>query len=314
MLQNPYFSVIIPLYNKEKHIKDTLNTVLAQTFKDFEVIVVNDGSTDGSEAEVDKIKDDRIKVFSIENHGVSNARNYGVKQASSDFIVLLDADDFWKTNHLENLNQLQNKFPNCGLYATAYEHLFNSRIAPANYYKISKQANWSGILEDFFESSYINCIASSSSVMIPKNVYETVEGFNPLYNSGEDIDLWIRIALKYPVAFSNEVSVIINRTADNQASKKSINARKHFDLDMFTEEMNHKSLKKYLDMNRFSIGIQHKLVGNDLEAKKVISKINLNNLNAKQRLLLQMNSTTLKLMLQLKNSLSKSGIGLSAFR
>lgn len=309
-----HFSVIIPLYNKEKHIKTTLESVLTQTFSDFEVIVVNDDSTDNSLAEVSKIKDDRIHLFTIENQGVSHARNFGVSKASSNNIVLLDADDFWKPYHLENLKTLQKTFPDCGLYATAYKSLFGSKTITSEYYKIPKQENWLGIVTDFFESSSIHCIASSSSVMIPKKVYEDVGGFNQNYNSGEDIDLWIRIALKYSVAFTNEVSVVINSTADNQASKTSINNRRHLDFDTFTEERNHPSLKRYLDLNRFSIAIQHKLVGNDVEAKEIISKIDPVNLNGKQRFLLHLNATSLKLMLQLKQSLRKNGFGLSAFR
>ncbi|MEZ4791901.1 MAG: glycosyltransferase family A protein [Gelidibacter sp.] len=310
----PFFSIIIPLYNKEKHIKATLESVLAQTFSDFEVIVVNDGSTDGSVGKVACIKDERIQLLTIENQGVSKARNYGVKKASSDYMVLLDADDLWKPNHLENLKALLDKYPDCGLYATAYESLFGCKMIASDYYKIPKQAEWSGIVADFFESSSINCIASSSSVMVPKMVHEAVGGFNPMYNSGEDIDLWIRIALKYSSAFTNVVSVVIHATADNQASKTSINTRKHLDFDMFTEEMNHPSLKKYLDLNRFSLAIQYRLAGNVAEAKKLTEKIDNANLNAKQQLLLKMNRASLKMMLQLKDLLRKNGLGLSAFR
>lgn len=310
----PLFSVIIPLYNKEKHIKETLNSVLDQTFNDFEIIIVNDGSTDASMAEVATIKDERITIFRIENQGVSNARNFGVHKANSDFIVLLDADDLWKSNHLESIKKLQKSFPNCGMYATAYESLFGAKTISSVYHKIPKQSKWSGIIEDFFECSLINCIASSSSVMIPKVIYEELGGFNSNYNSGEDTDFWIRIALKFDVAFTNQSSVLINMTAENQATKTSINSKEHLDFNSFNEELTNPSLKKYLDLNRFSIAIQHKLVGNDSEARELISQIDSNNLNDKQRLLLKMNTFSLKTMLQLKNSLRKNGIGLGAFR
>lgn len=309
------FSIIIPLYNKETHIAATLISVLSQTFQDFEIIVVNDGSTDHSENEVKRFSDKRIKLFTIENHGVSYARNFGVSKASFDLVVLLDADDLWKPTHLEDLKRLYQEFPNCGLYATAYEYKFNSNTLPAEYFRISKESKWSGIVNDFFESSSIHCIASSSSVMIPKIIYEKVGGFNTEYNFGEDTDLWIRLALKNKVAFTNTVSVIIDLNAENQASKMSITSGNIMDFDQFKdEEKTNQSLKKYLDLNRFSIAIQQKMVGNNLEAKKLIDTIDYNNLNAKQRLLLQMNSTLLKLMVQIKNLLRKNGIGLSAFR
>ena len=94
------FSVVIPLYNKENHIQKTLNCVLSQSFTNFEIIIINDGSTDNSLKKAEDIKDSRIFLYSIKNQGVSNARNYGIKKANSDYICFLDADDFWYNNHL----------------------------------------------------------------------------------------------------------------------------------------------------------------------------------------------------------------------
>lgn len=290
-------------------------SVLSQTFNDFEIIVVNDGSTDGSLAEVNSIQDGRITVFTIENQGVSNARNYGIGKAKSDLIPFLDADDLWKPNHLENLKHLYEQFPDCGVYAAAYEFQFGTKKIASLYYGVPKTEHWIGIVDDFFESSTINCIAYTSAVMIPKKVCEELGGFNSNYTSGEDTDLWIRIALKYPVAFTNSVSVIIHMTAENQITKTSIETRKHFDLEKFIEEeRTNKTLKKYLDLNRFSIAIQHKIAGNHLISKDIINNIDTHNLNAKQRFLLQMNTQTLKTFIKIKDLLRKNGIGLSAFR
>ena len=100
------FSIIIPLYNKEKDIKKTLKSVLNQSFEDFEIIIINDGSTDNSEEIVKSIIDKRIFLYTKNNEGVSIARNYGVEKATSGFIAFLDADDYWHPNHLENLHTL----------------------------------------------------------------------------------------------------------------------------------------------------------------------------------------------------------------
>lgn len=308
-------SIIIPLYNKDKYVKETLKSVLAQTFQDFEIIVVNDGSTDHSERAVKSVKDERIKIFNIDNHGVSNARNFGVSKASTELIALLDADDVWIPNHLENLVNLHRKFSKCGMYATAYNIQHNNKTVLSEYYKVPKQPHWKGVLSDFFECSSMNCIASSSSVMIPKNIYESLGGFNTAYNSGEDTDFWIRIALKHSVAFINENSVVINMDADNQATKSNINFRKLLDFDTFKEEEEtNPGLKKYLDLNRFSIAIQYKLAGNNLKAKEFSKRINSKHLNFKQQLLLLMDAQSLRKMVQLKNLLQKTGLGLSAFR
>lgn len=308
-------SIIIPLYNKDKYVKETLKSVLAQTFQDFEIIVVNDGSTDHSERAVKSIKDERIKMFTIDNHGVSYARNFGVSKASTELISLLDADDVWIPNHLENLINLHRKFSKCGMYATAYNFKHNNKTVISEFFKVPKQPHWKGVLSDFFECSSVNCIASSSSVMIPKNVYESLGGFNTAYNSGEDTDFWIRLALNHSVAFINENSVVINMDAGNQATKSNINFRKLLDFDTFKEEEEkNPSLKKYLDLNRFSLAIQHKLAGNHLEANHLISKIETSNLNAKQRILLKMNTNTLQQLSIFKDYLRKNGIALSAFR
>ena len=90
----PVFSIIIPLYNKEKYIQNTIESALHQTFTDFEIIVVNDGSTDSSLAIVEQIEDSRIKIFSTKNGGVSKARNYGIEKAQSDLIAFLDSRRF----------------------------------------------------------------------------------------------------------------------------------------------------------------------------------------------------------------------------
>ena len=113
----PFFSIIIPLYNKEKFIENTIQSALNQTFLDFELIVVSDGSTDRSLELVKAFKDQRIKIYTIRNGGVSKARNFGIQKASTNLIVLLDADDLWKSNHLEELYNLRKAHPNCGLYA-----------------------------------------------------------------------------------------------------------------------------------------------------------------------------------------------------
>lgn len=313
----PFFSIIIPLFNKEKHIKATIESVLAQTFQDFEIIVINDGSTDASLAHVEAIKDNHIQLFSIKNQGVSHARNYGIEKSDTDLIVFLDADDYWETNHLENLKALYTAFPNCGLYATAYFKKSNRTIIPSAYKNIPTTENWMGIVTDYFESSRVNSIAWTSAVMIPKSIIEQVGNFNEniTLGAGEDIDLWIRIALKYPVAFSNKVTAIHNLHSENRISNSNTNERKFIDLDGYENaSKSNPSLKKYLDLNRFSIAIQYKLVGNAEKAKQLIAKIDDANLNKKQRALLKLNRSGLKLALKIKNRLQHSGILWSSFR
>ncbi|MFD2433455.1 glycosyltransferase family 2 protein [Mesonia maritima] len=102
----PFFSVVIPLFNKENHIYDTLTYILNQTFPDFEVIVVNDGSTDNSSNIVENFSDSRIRLFHQENQGASVARNFGISRAQSKYIALIDADDIWYSTHLEEFTRV----------------------------------------------------------------------------------------------------------------------------------------------------------------------------------------------------------------
>ncbi|WP_034044734.1 glycosyltransferase family 2 protein [Wocania ichthyoenteri] len=311
----PFFSVIIPLYNKEKYIEDTLRSVLNQTFQDFEVIIVDDGSTDNSVEEVNKVEDSRISIFTIENQGVSHARNFGISKASTNYIAFLDADDLWLSNHLELQKYMIENFPNCGLYASAYEKR-NYNIKIESYY-LNIPKNWVGIVENYFESSFVSCIAWTSAVIVPKNVLQNFGGFDEkiTLGAGEDTDLWIQIALQYKVAFNNQVTAIYNLHADNRVSKSNTNLRQFLDLDKYEEAAkNNPSLKKYLDLNRFSIVLQYKLVNNKKQQAHFLKNLDKQNLNKKQRFLLQTNSFFLKLMFRLKYFLRSFHVNLSSYK
>jgi len=120
----PAVSVVIPLYNKGPHIARALNSVLAQTFQDFEVIVVDDGSTDDGAEVVRGVDDPRIRLIQQENRGVSAARNRGIEAARAELIAFLDADDEWLAEHLETIIRLRRNALEVGIYATSTLSLF----------------------------------------------------------------------------------------------------------------------------------------------------------------------------------------------
>lgn len=113
---NYYFSIIIPLYNKVDYIEKAIQSVLAQTYQNFEIIVVNDGSTDEGEKIVESFHNKKIILINQINQGVSVARNTGAQNSKYDFLAFLDADDIWHSEFLEQLNVLINKFPEMGIY------------------------------------------------------------------------------------------------------------------------------------------------------------------------------------------------------
>lgn len=313
---SPFFSIVVPLYNKEKHIEKTLQSVFDQTFQDFEILVVNDGSTDQSLKVTENITDRRIHIISIKNSGVSHARNVGISKAKADFVAFLDADDLWKKDHLENLHQLIKDFPDCGLYATAYIKQTKETFLECKFKGIPNKRDWSGVVEDYFQSSIYNSIAWASAVAIPKKTFEEVGFFDEkiTLGAGEDTDMWIRIALKRPVAFNNKISAIHNLYAENRLSNSNTNLRQFINLDKYEEKAkNNPSLKKYLDINRFSIGLKYMLVGNKDKAKSYFEKIDKYNLNGKQKLLVNQPKGVLKLLILVQNMLRNMNIQLTPF-
>ena len=221
-------SVIIPLYNKRLHIERAIRSVQNQTIDDFEIIVIDDGSTDDGVDIVKNIQDDRISLFCQENMGVSKARNNGVKKSKSNFITFLDADDEWTDNHLESLLRLRRKFPQAGAYTTTYiKKKKNKKIGKWNY-KYIPPAPWEGILSNYFKSEIGGDHPMATGVVgIPKKIYLEFGGFDEKATLGEDLDLWARIALKYPIAFSWNIGTIYHIDADNRLCSKLEPIRYH---------------------------------------------------------------------------------------
>ncbi|PKL70602.1 MAG: glycosyltransferase family 2 protein [Methanomicrobiales archaeon HGW-Methanomicrobiales-1] len=223
MPEIPSISVVIPLYNKSPYIARALNSILSQTFQDFEVIVVDDGSTDKGATIVKKFKDPRIRLILQDNQGVSVARNRGIEETRSELIAFLDADDEWLPNHLETLLRLWNRYPEAGAYGTAYlikeKEFATAQIAPFS--NEIPQKPWEGLLPSYFKSATLGYSPiSSSTVAIPKSILIEMDGFISNEWWGEDTDLWGRIALKYPVAFSWDGMGIYHTESLNRASKK----------------------------------------------------------------------------------------------
>lgn len=211
---NPLFSVVIPLYNKENYLANTLHSVLNQTFKDFEVIIVNDGSTDKSLEMAQSFIDPRIKIYSKVNEGVSVARNFGISKAMGNYIAFLDADDLWEATFLEEINNLIIKYPSCGFYASAYKRIkFNKCFIVGD--KLPE-----GIVKDFFEIKLKNLVPMSSGIAVRKDALENVGGFPKGMVGGEDDFTWSKIAVNYKVAFTPKVLATFNEYGSTVESRK----------------------------------------------------------------------------------------------
>lgn len=212
-------SVIIPLFNKEMYINRAVDSVLSQTVEDFKLFIIDDGSTDGSIKKIEKIKDLRIQLIRQANQGVSAARNAGIKQVKTDLVAFLDADDEWKPEFLETILRLRVKYPQAGLYATGYEIVMPSGKIILPKFRMIKKTPWEGIVSSYFESALGDQPPiTSSSVAVPLRVFDKSGYFSVGEKLGEDLDMWFRVALHYPVAFSNIVASRYHCDAKGQAT------------------------------------------------------------------------------------------------
>ena len=224
-------SIIIPLYNNGSTILKTLKSVLDQTINEYEIIIINDGSTDDSMEKVKTIKNDKIKIFSKINEGVSIARNFGVLKSKYDLIAFLDSDDEWHPNYLENIFSLYRIYPDAGLYFTKIELKYKNKTIPQKFKNLPNK-DFNGLIDNIFKFYLIeDKIIYTSSVAMRKEVFNEFNGFSLSQQWGEDQDLWFRIASRYPIAYSSNICSIINRpnsdTKKNIAKNRILNTPQH---------------------------------------------------------------------------------------
>ena len=221
------FSVIIPLYNKAPYVRKALETVCAQTYREYEIIVINDGSTDNSaiiaEDYLNGVEGISYKILSQQNAGVSAARNNGVAQASGDHIAFLDADDWWEPTYLERMAKLIEDYPEAGLYGMNYIYYKPGKTRVA----LKCKTGYINYPKEYYEGSAMMIFTSSSSSM-PKRVFEEMGGFPLGIKLGEDFLLWAKTAMHYPVAFGDEPLAYYNNDVPvNLRATRNLHASEH---------------------------------------------------------------------------------------
>ena len=189
--KKPEVSVILPTYNRGWVLREAIDSVLAQDFKDFELIVVDDGSTDNTGPILDSYNQDLI-VLRQSNRGVSAARNRGIAAAEGRLIAFLDSDDLWLPRKLSSQVDFFNSNPTAVINQTEEIWIRNGvRVNPK-----TRHHKFSGMI---FERSLALCLVSPSAVMIKKNLFSKVGVFDESLPACEDYDLWLRISCQYPV-------------------------------------------------------------------------------------------------------------------
>lgn len=198
------FSIIIPAYNAEKCIERSIRSILRQSYKDFEIIVVDDGSTDDTYSIASGIDDPRIRVITQQNQGVSAARNTGIGNSEGKFICFLDADDAWLENHLETFKTLQNKYKSASFFVTGYRMIYldgrkkdiHAHIAESDYLETN-------LFEAYRKFGYF---FNTNCVCVKRNVFEEVGGFAVGVKNEEDFDMWCRLGLRNNIVISREIT------------------------------------------------------------------------------------------------------------
>ncbi len=195
----------MPLYNNEHEVKRAVASVLNQSFTGFELIIVNDGSTDTSLYVVQSYRDERITVIHQKNQGVSAARNIGIRAARCGLVALLDADDEWKPDFLRTIIALSEQFPECSVFATNYFYMEQDGTVRETILNGLSTLPYRGVLRDYF----LVAVQSdpplwSSAVAIRKAAFESVGGFPVGITIGEDLLTWARLAVHYSIAYTTE--------------------------------------------------------------------------------------------------------------
>lgn len=206
-------SIVIPLYNKGNLVVRALNSIRNQIYDDYEVVIIDDGSTDNS---VDIAREfisrngmERVRIVSQSNRGVGAARNHGIRISGGDFIAFLDADDEWKDNHLYDLYVLTEQFPQCQVFATNYEYKSPEGVVTCNRLKNQPFKGDYGIIDNYFVmASGSTPPLHTSATMVSREALLSIGGFPENIKSGEDLLTWARLALVSDIGFFTKSSAV----------------------------------------------------------------------------------------------------------
>lgn len=277
----PLFSVVIPLYNKAPYIQRAIDSVLSQTVQDFEIVVINDGSTDGGENIVAEYDDSRIHLINQENKGVSEARNRGASTARSDILAFLDADDEWKSKHLEVISNLQNQFPDAHIFGTGYQLINTQKTYSMSFAPHKGERFIDSYFEGRVDAGIRNQFLMMSSMAVHKSLFYETGGFNTNLSVGEDLDLYERLSIYSGIAYSPEVTAFYHNNLPEN-SRCLVHSRPPIswdNIDTLCEEVRMKNNRKfagclrYAEMVYSSIGFGNAIRGYRKESMTVWKKV-----------------------------------------
>ncbi|MEB3178367.1 MAG: glycosyltransferase [Nostocaceae cyanobacterium] len=209
----PTISVIVPAYNGERTILQTIESIRKQTFSDWEIIVIDDGSKDRTVELVNTVKDERLKIFSYENGGLPVARNRGISHAQGEYIAFIDADDLWTPDKLADQLEALQKNPQAGL-AYSWTSVIDDKAE--SIYESNKVYYEGDVYADLLT---YNFIASGSNALVRRQAIEDAGEFEPTLGSAEDWDYWLRIASSWHFAVVPKAQILYRQSTGAMSSK-----------------------------------------------------------------------------------------------
>lgn len=212
MTMKPLVSVIIPTYNRAEFLKSAIGSVLSQTYQNFEVIVIDDGSTDGTREIITSFSQDKIKYVYKSNGGQSSARNEGIRLAKGEYIAFLDSDDLWDPRKLEKQLACFQKDPSFGMVFTNYRSIDKDGKVLKEFQAEPGYVLSGNFIKDLLE---IRFPSVPSSMMVKREAFEKVGYFNENLRISEDLDVWVRIGLSFGVGYINEVLTSVRLHEDH---------------------------------------------------------------------------------------------------
>ena len=261
----PRFSIIVPLYNKAPYVRKAFDSIVFQTYKDWECIVINDGSSDNSLEVVKnfvvefKIYDLRFKIVDQSNAGVAAARNNGVIASHGEYLCFLDADDWWEPTFLEEMDRLIAEYPDAGIYATNYIYYKPGKTHVA----LHLPRGYINYPETYLQSGSMP--VWTGATCMPRKVFDEMGGFPLGIKLGEDFLLWAKTAIHYPIAlcekplsyYNNDVPAFLRAT-------RNLHAPEHhmlFNLDSLEREIEQSaSINQQSEMAKDQLTVWHTLL------------------------------------------------------
>lgn len=296
----PSFSIVIPLYNKASYVLNTLQSIFNQTYTAYEIIVVDDCSTDNSVGLVEKLNDSRIKLLTHKkNLGLSATRNTGIESATHDYVAFLDADDCWKPNFLMEICCLIELFPSKKVFATYYHENFGGKILNPKTKLPKSQRGKSFIIDNFFEVNIGRLVLTQSCLVVHKDALTAIDKYDSKITFAEDIDFFIRCFSQYDLAYSFKACHTQYTTLSESLTQSNTHDKVYPDLTKY--------LGKSADLDTFIYFYLYcflqrlKTENRRSEVRELRKKIKLKSLNLFQTILIYLPHPLYKLIRKFKD-------------